>query len=261
MDAPPPRPKLPTPPPRAVATLGAMYAQPASPYASSPMSASSSVAAHGSNEQSIATAYPKLSYRPLTGEEVRRVAATKNVPAHSPPNPDQQAALANFLGPGVLLHLLSSSIGFYKFSRFLEGEGEPEDIHFWHRSAKIRRMQSVLGMLLRECLSDHFTDDAPLMVNDLGPGQLERILEVAPRLSTALAYDLFAEPQQHVFDRMYGGSFLRFFRAQLCAAANAALRRNQRSAFFGLGDCFCLTDPTLPDNPIVLASDGFVAVT
>ncbi|KAF8323018.1 hypothetical protein DL93DRAFT_2050103, partial [Clavulina sp. PMI_390] len=28
-----------------------------------------------------------------------------------------------------------------------------------------------------------------------------------------------------------------------------------------LGDCFCLTNPRLRDHPIVLASDGFTAVT
>jgi hypothetical protein len=29
----------------------------------------------------------------------------------------------------------------------------------------------------------------------------------------------------------------------------------------GLGDCFCLTNPRLPDHPVVLVSDGFVDVT
>lgn len=36
---------------------------------------------------------------------------------------------------------------------------------------------------------------------------------------------------------------------------------DHRERFPGLGDCFCLTDPTTADNPIRFASDGFVSVT
>lgn len=36
---------------------------------------------------------------------------------------------------------------------------------------------------------------------------------------------------------------------------------NEVNKFAGLGDCFCLTDPSVADNPIMFASDGFVSVT
>jgi PAS domain S-box-containing protein len=36
---------------------------------------------------------------------------------------------------------------------------------------------------------------------------------------------------------------------------------DHRERFQGLGDCFCLTDPSIADNPILVASDGFVSVT
>jgi len=36
---------------------------------------------------------------------------------------------------------------------------------------------------------------------------------------------------------------------------------DHRERYQGLGDCFCITDPSKADNPILYASDGFVSVT
>ncbi len=52
----------------------------------------------------------------------------------------------------------------------------------------------------------------------------------------------------------------RFVKYQVTAQATLALA-DHREKFQGLGDCFCLTDPNVADNPIVFASDGFVSVT
>jgi len=41
----------------------------------------------------------------------------------------------------------------------------------------------------------------------------------------------------------------------------SGIPRNEAVELMGLGDCFCLTDPSLPDNPIVAATDGFFQVT
>ena len=52
----------------------------------------------------------------------------------------------------------------------------------------------------------------------------------------------------------------RFVRHQMTMSATKALA-SDREKYAGLGDCFVLTDPTKADNPIVVASDGFVKVT
>ncbi len=36
---------------------------------------------------------------------------------------------------------------------------------------------------------------------------------------------------------------------------------DHRERYQGLGDCFCMTDPSKADNPILYASDGFISVT
>jgi PAS domain S-box-containing protein len=52
----------------------------------------------------------------------------------------------------------------------------------------------------------------------------------------------------------------RFVKHQVTATATMALA-DHRERYQGLGDCFCITDPSKADNPILYASDGFVAVT
>ena len=79
--------------------------------------------------------------------------------------------------------------------------------------------------------------------------------------STLLSMEtLFTDTQQDVEGILRSSIYPRFVRYQLTNSATKALA-SDRHRYQGLGDCFCLTDPRKADNPIVLASDGFVAVT
>ena len=71
---------------------------------------------------------------------------------------------------------------------------------------------------------------------------------------------LFEEAQDDVENLLKTSIYPRFVKYQMTSSAAKALS-NDRSVYQGLGDCFCLTDPAKADNPIVVASDGFVAVT
>jgi hypothetical protein len=71
------------------------------------------------------------------------------------------------------------------------------------------------------------------------------------------------------FELMFTDSFARFVEIQLSKRSSYALKQHiseqgmpaTKGEWHGLADCFCLTDMNLPDQPIVVASDGFVAVT
>ncbi|KAJ3087256.1 hypothetical protein HK102_011484 [Quaeritorhiza haematococci] len=69
--------------------------------------------------------------------------------------------------------------------------------------------------------------------------------------------------QNELFDFMYQDCFVRFVKAQLMSSTQLTLRMSPKlvKSFLGLADCYCLSDPTLRDNPVVFASDGFVSVT
>lgn len=62
---------------------------------------------------------------------------------------------------------------------------------------------------------------------------------------------------------MYHTSFQSYLRHNLISAAVVQLGKHNLtdSEQEGLGDCFCLTNPRLPDHPIVLVSEGFEGVT
>lgn len=78
---------------------------------------------------------------------------------------------------------------------------------------------------------------------------------IIPSLET-----IFDEAQIHVERLLASEIYVRFVKHQITTEATLALA-DHREKFQGLGDCFCLTDPGIADNPIVFASDGFVSVT
>lgn len=72
--------------------------------------------------------------------------------------------------------------------------------------------------------------------------------------------NVFTAAQDNVENILRTAVYPRFVKYQITNSASRALATD-RQKFQGLGDCFCLTDPTKADNPIVYASDGFVTVT
>jgi len=71
---------------------------------------------------------------------------------------------------------------------------------------------------------------------------------------------IFVEAQDKIEQLVSTDIYPRFVRYQMTMSATKALA-SDRGKFQGLGDCFCLTNPSKADNPIVYASDGFVKVT
>lgn len=72
--------------------------------------------------------------------------------------------------------------------------------------------------------------------------------------------NVFSGAQENVEQILRSAVYPRFVKYQMTNSASRALA-NDRQRYQGLGDCFCLTDPSMADNPIVYASDGFVGVT
>ena len=71
---------------------------------------------------------------------------------------------------------------------------------------------------------------------------------------------IFGDAQENVETILRTAVYPRFVKYQMTNSASKALSHD-RGKYQGLGDCFCLTDPTKADNPIVFASDGFVNVS
>ncbi|KAK6854580.1 hypothetical protein PG995_009673 [Apiospora arundinis] len=108
----------------------------------------------------------------------------------------------------------------------------------------------------------YMTHQSPHQLNV--PGKL--LKEVHKRMKSIVMTKLpamealFTEMEVLVEQLVFTDIYPRFVNHQLTLNASKALV-NDRSKFQGLGDCFCLTSPSLADNPVVFASDGLIKVT
>lgn len=163
--------------------------------------------------------------------------------------------------------LLKNASGQYHFHKFLMKEQSNENLDFWlaveefkvkEQSGKKKKKGSA--RVAKAIIDKYIREGSEHQINiqsDLKDAILQR-LKKRPR-------DLFDDAQNHIFDLMFNDSYRRFVFIALQKKAQKELQQNKEdqlgSILQGLGDCFCLTDPSLPDNPIVGASDGFVSVT
>lgn len=111
----------------------------------------------------------------------------------------------------------------------------------------------------------HFSFTANEAPKQLGiPTTLLRKINADIKTSTTSTLpsmeSIFSNAQENVEGILRTAVYPRFVKYQMTNSASKALATD-RQRYQGLGDCFCLTDPAKADNPIVYASDGFVAVT
>jgi PAS domain S-box-containing protein len=110
--------------------------------------------------------------------------------------------------------------------------------------------------------STYTSPDAPRQIN-LSHAHIKRISSDIKQVTQSTLPGLetiFQDAQEHVEKLLAGDIYPRFVKHQVTASATMALA-DHRERYQGLGDCFCITDPSKADNPILYASDGFVSVT
>ncbi|KAJ3408408.1 hypothetical protein HDV05_004982 [Chytridiales sp. JEL 0842] len=177
-------------------------------------------------------------------------------PAH---RSDQE--LMGFMNKKVFANFLMDPNCIRAFVRFLQVERNVENLHFWHKVNKIKTTLHLLGQVMSDTYDQHVALDAPASVH-VDQRDRELIEAHIRKAGELLKSTVWNGPQKRVYERMYRESFPNFIKLQLVFAAQKALAsQTPPSHLSGLGDCFCLTDPNFPDNPIILASDGFVEVT
>ncbi|KAI5360123.1 Putative PAS domain, RGS domain, PAS domain superfamily protein [Septoria linicola] len=102
--------------------------------------------------------------------------------------------------------------------------------------------------------------DTPALLAASTHAALRANVDTAMQQTLPNTRNMFDEAEQTVQNTIFSEVFPKFVRLQMTLSASEALSRD-RHKFQGLGDCFCLTQPSKADNPIMFASDGFVAVT
>ncbi|KAL3427484.1 blue light receptor [Phlyctema vagabunda] len=130
---------------------------------------------------------------------------------------------------------------------------------------KVEQYHRLLDQITQLISSIHSTYLTPDGISELNlPSAVSRSVSVgvknAAQKQLPALESIFLGAQDHVEKLLAGDAYHRFVKHQITTSATVALADN-KDRFKGLGDCFCLTDPSIADNPILFASDGFVAVT
>ncbi|KAJ7189418.1 hypothetical protein GGX14DRAFT_609339 [Mycena pura] len=176
---------------------------------------------------------------------------------------DVDYTLRALMSPATLARMLADPLARQRFRQFLMADGGASELDFWTDTQFIAQAMDELrsaGRAFRD-LYVSGTGDAHVPLTPEARRELRAVLQQVLAADAGLS-----TTQSQLLDSMYNDQFQRYVKHQIIQEAHVALGRANLNAAGahvgqGLGDTFVLTNPRLPDHPIVLASDGFVAVT
>ncbi|PWN54058.1 hypothetical protein IE53DRAFT_383399 [Violaceomyces palustris] len=174
---------------------------------------------------------------------------------------DMDWSLRRLMSEKVFEELINDFMGRHRFREYLaQMEGTEHKLDMYHDIVSFDKVVKHLKAT-SEALHDVYLANDSVSHVDL-PAQ--NSIQLYETLKTA--FDLPASTehiQNHLLRDLYHNEFQRFIKKQLVEASKIRLGKIEldEGERDGLGDCFCLSNPRLRENPIVLVSDGFVAVT
>lgn len=192
----------------------------------------------------------------------QRVQESPTVPRRDVAKHIERAGLTDFFGPEVYQIVLRNPATAYRLTKFCQNRACGENMEFLEKVDKYHRLLDELTQLLGEIHSKFTGVDASRQINI--PGALSKRIATDIKAQTHSAIpgldEIFREAQDQIENLLATDIYPRFVQHQVTISATLALTEDA-SRYQGLGDCFCLTDPSIADNPILYASDGFVDVT
>ncbi|KAJ7765950.1 hypothetical protein DFH07DRAFT_916233 [Mycena maculata] len=164
------------------------------------------------------------------------------------------------MSPEMFASMLMDPLARQRFREFLSMDGSAGELDFWTDAQFLGQSMDQLrsnGTAFR----DLYLSGSSEMRNNISSENRRELLSALQRI---LAIDSsLGRTQNQLLESMYNDHFQRFVKHKIIQEAHVTLGKanltSQESE--GLGDTFVLTNPRLPDHPIVLVSDGFVDMT
>ncbi|KAH9240236.1 hypothetical protein K456DRAFT_1885380 [Colletotrichum gloeosporioides 23] len=168
----------------------------------------------------------------------------------------------DFFGPGIFQVVLHNPTTSHQLLKFAEARFCSESVEFLKKVEQYHTTLNDLAGIMTSIHKDFLTESSSKQINVNGEMRKQVHVEMKSLMTKTLPSmeALFSDLQESVEQDVFLDIYPRFVRYQMALNATRALATN-RHTYQGLGDCFCLTNPSVADNPIVFASDGFVKVT
>ncbi|KAF9876405.1 blue light receptor [Colletotrichum karsti] len=168
----------------------------------------------------------------------------------------------DFFGPGIFQVVLHNPTTSHQLLKFAEARFCSESVEFLKKVEQYQTTLNDLAGIMTSIHKDYLSESSAKQINVNGELRKSVHTEMKSTVTKTLPAmeALFTDLQESVEQDVFLDIYPRFVRYQMALSATRALATNRHS-YQGLGDCFCLTNPAVADNPIVYASDGFVKVT
>ncbi|KAJ0116093.1 hypothetical protein J7T55_005039 [Diaporthe amygdali] len=159
----------------------------------------------------------------------------------------------------VVLHNPTTS---YQLLKFSESRLCAENVEFLSKVDEYRTTLNNLAGQMAFIHKQFISPGSAYQINVNGTLLKKAHKEMKTLISNAFPSmeTVFTDLQDQIETLVFQDIYPRFVRHQMALSATRALATD-RFKYQGLGDCFCLTNPRVADNPIVFASDGFVKTT
>ncbi|KAJ6543557.1 hypothetical protein DFH09DRAFT_1282396 [Mycena vulgaris] len=173
---------------------------------------------------------------------------------------DVDFTMRALMSPEMFTSMLTDPLARQRFREFLSVDGNTAELDFWTDAQFLAQSMDQL-----QANAAAFRD---LYVSSSGDAHVKLAPEARRQLLVMLQRILgvdssLGNTQNQLLESLYNNQFQRFVKHKIIQEAHVTLGKanltSQESE--GLGDTFVLTNPRLPDHPIVLVSDGFVDVT
>ncbi|KAK3688275.1 hypothetical protein B0T22DRAFT_406554 [Podospora appendiculata] len=208
-----------------------------------------------------------LSYDGISSIDTISLGNRRSEESREPPQPSQ--SIPDFFDRNVINMAFDNPTTGQKIYQFARGRHCAGDVEFLLKLDEYSRAFGSMTSLISQ-ISTTFTGVAATTPLDLPPDTAKLLrsnTKHCARSSLPPLERLYRDAKISVEDRLAKTLYPEFVKYQLaqCMRSSLSVSRSLtggfKSAYPGLGNSFCLTDPLEPDNPIVFASDGFVKLS
>lgn len=170
-------------------------------------------------------------------------------------------SMRRLLSENIFEQLLEDPLGRHRFRNFLASEGGEEMLDFYFDLSQYEQQTNNMKSTTEALHDLYLAQDADTQIElpSVYREDLYSQLRVAWEMQVTLS-----PVRENIRQSLYKDQFQRFVRSLLIEQNRVRLGafNDEDQEYTGLGDCFCLTNPRAgSENPIVLASPGFVEVT